>query len=425
MPSTTTTTTAPPVYSIGIVGSGLGGLSAAIALRRAGHAVTVYERFDFGGEVGASLSLASNGSRLLEAWRVDIPRARPVVLRELVRRDWASGDVLATYPLGDYRARFGTDYNNFHRIDLHQLLKETAVSPEGEGAPVTLKTWHKATALDPETGEVRFENGVVAAHDAVVCADGIRSAMRGELGVQPEVTPSASCCYRCIITRERLAELNLAAFADASAIEFWGGRGTDKIVMSPCAANAVVSCYCFYAAALNDLTPDGWDHSATGAKLAATFPSLDPRLRLLFENADDIKMWRLYDHQAYPHWTRGAATLLGDAAHPMMPDQSQGACMAVEDAGALGMLFAAEYADVGVREKLALYERVRKPRATQLQDASRRARTDINERIGWSSASDRSGKLTIEEVCGYDMHAHVAEVVAAWREERAGRKTDG
>lgn len=417
----------PPRYDIGIIGSGLGGLGAAIALRRAGHAVTVYERFDFGGEVGASLSLASNGSRFLADWAVDIPAARPVVLRALVRHDWTTGDVTGTYPLGDYRARFGTDYNNFHRIDLHNLLKETAVAEDGEGEKVVLKTWHKAVALDPETGEVTFENGEMGRHDAVICADGIRSVMRTQLGIAPEVTPSDSCCYRCIIHRDKLTTLGLQSFADDSAIEFWGGEGIDKIVMSPCSANDVVSCYCFYPASKNaattELQSNSWHISTTGDHLAETFPELDERMKLLFRNADDIKMWRLYDHAPYAHWTRGAATLLGDAAHPMMPDQSQGACMAMEDAGALGILFSEKYQELGVREKLALYEEVRKPRATTMQEASRRARTDIKERIGWSSASDRPGKLTIEEVCGYDMHAHIVEVVAAYKKEKASAST--
>ncbi|KAJ4155536.1 hypothetical protein LMH87_000775 [Akanthomyces muscarius] len=412
-------TTNPPSYDVAIIGSGLGGLGAAIALRRAGHAVTVYERYDFGGEVGASLSLASNGSRFLQEWSVDIARARPVVLRSLVRHAWASGDVTGTYPLGDYRARFGTDYNNFHRIDLHRLLKDTALATEGQGPPAVLKTWHRATALDPETGRIAFENGNAAQHDAVICADGIRSVMRTQLGVEPEVAPSESCCYRCIIRRDRLAELGLQEFADNSAIEFWGGEGIEKIVMSPCSDNAVVSCYCFYPASRNGPQTDSWHLSTTGANLAATFPDLDPRMRLLFENAEDINMWRLYNHAPYPRWTQGAAALLGDAAHPMMPDQSQGACMAMEDAGALGILFSERYADVGVRDKLQVYERVRKPRATRLQEASRRARTDIRERIGWSSASDRPGKLTIEEVCGYDMHAHIAELVAEYKKETA------
>ena len=63
--------------------------------------------------------------------------------------------------------------------------------------------------------------------------------------------------------------------------------------------------------------------------------------------------------------------------------------------------------NLSTEEKLLLYERERKPRATRVQDASLKARTDLSERIGWSSSNDRPGKLTIEEICGYDMHAHV------------------
>lgn len=397
-------------YDIAIVGSGLGGLSAAIALRRAGHNVTIYERYDFGGEVGASLSCASNGSRFLEEWDVDVSKARPVILKDLIRHDWKTGEVFGTYPLGDYRQRFGTDYNNFHRIDLHEHLKHVATTEDGKGVPAQLKVWHKAVDLDPIAGKITFENDVAATHDVIVCADGIRSQMREKLGVVPHFTPSTSCCYRCIIHVDKLRELGLQEFAENSAIQFWGGNGIDKIVMSACSDHEVVSCYCFYPAEKNDLKEDGWDISTTGENLAATFPELDERLLTLFRNAEDIKMWRLYNHDPYQYWVKGKCCLLGDAAHPMMPDQSQGACMAMEDAGALGIIFSPKYADLDVAEKLRLYELERKPRATRLQDASRRARIDLTERIGWSSANDRPGKLTIEEVCGYDMHAHVAEL---------------
>lgn len=424
MPATTKTYP-PPSYNIAIIGSGLGGLSAAIALRRAGHHITIYERYDFGGEVGASLSLASNGSRFLQEWQVDIPSAKPVVLRNLIMHDWSSGEVSARYPLGDYRERFGTDYNNFHRIDLHKHLKEVATAEAGQGPPAQLKVWHKAVRLDPCEGRITFDNGAEAVHDVIVCADGIRSQMREQLGIAPQVTPSTSCCYRCIISTAKLRELGLQEFADNSAIEFWGGKGIDKVVMSPCSNHEVVSCYCFYPAAKNSIKEDGWNISSTGENLAATFPDLDERLRVLFRNAEDIKMWRLYNHEPYPYWVSGRCCLLGDAAHPMMPDQSQGACMALEDAGALGILFSAKYAHLSIPEKLQLYEQERKPRATRVQESSRRARTDITERIGWSSANDRPGRLTIEEVCGYDMHSHIAELVKSFTSPPARSTSNG
>ena len=96
----------------------------------------------------------------------------------------------------------------------------------------------------------------------------------------------------------------------------------------------------------------------------------------------------------------------------MMPDQSQGSCMAFEDAGALGLIFHKNFRDeYNVTEGLALYEKLRKPRATRVQDASVRARENLNERIGWSSSGDRPGKLTIEEVCEYNMRDHLKELV--------------
>lgn len=93
---------------IAIIGAGLGGLSAAVALRRQGHRITVYERYDFAGEVGASLSAASNGSRFLEQWGVDVKAAKPVVLKKLIMHDWETGVIQNEYGLGDYKAKFGT-----------------------------------------------------------------------------------------------------------------------------------------------------------------------------------------------------------------------------------------------------------------------------------------------------------------------------
>lgn len=100
----------------------------------------------------------------------------------------------------------------------------------------------------------------------------------------------------------------------------------------------------------------------------------------------------------------------------MMPDQSQGSCMAFEDAGALGLVlnknFRENYSAV---EGLALYESLRKERATRVQEASFKARENLNERIGWSSSADHPGKLTIEEVCGYNMRDHLAKLISEQR----------
>ena len=105
------------------------------------------------------------------------------------------------------------------------------------------------------------------------------------------------------------------------------------------------------------------------------------------------------------------------AAHPSLPDQSQGFCMAIEDAAALSLVFGRERFRGDVGEGLRLYEKLRKERATRVQTASAKARTDLSERIGWSTGKERPGKLTIEEVCGYDMEAHLKHIMA---EEASG-----
>jgi salicylate hydroxylase len=260
---------------------------------------------------------------------------------------------------------------------------------------------------------------------------------------------STSCCYRCIIGADKLRSLGLEDYISNEAIEYWGGFGINKIVMSPCSNGEVVSCYCFYPASYNNLREDGWNIGATPEQLIETFPDLDPRMKTLMLNAEDIKMWRrmynqftrwvstdngtVYRHEPYPFWVKGKVCLLGDAgtstptpprpntksnqAHPMMPDQSQGSCMAFEDAGALGIVFHKNFrADYSVAEGLALYEKLRKTRATRVQEASFRAREDLSERIGWSSSSDRPGKLTIEEVCGYNMREHLDGLVNELKE---------
>ncbi|KAJ9656804.1 hypothetical protein H2198_004692 [Neophaeococcomyces mojaviensis] len=396
---------------VAVIGAGLGGLCAALSLRRAGHNVTLYERYDFAGEVGASLSVASNGSRWLLNWDLDIDAVKPVVLKKLVMHEWESGNIINEYSLGDYKAKFGTEYYNFHRIDMHNVLLQTVQQKEGKGFACRLEKNHKVIEVDAQAGTMVFENGKTASADLIIAADGIRSITRRQIGIEPKVEGSTSCCYRCIIGAEKLKQLGLSEFITNNGIEFWGGFGINKIVLSACHNNEVVSCYCFYPAVFNGLDKDGWNIGATPQELCDTFPDLDPRIKKLFLNAEDIKMWRLYIHEEYPCWVKGKVGLLGDAAHPMLPDQSQGFCQAIEDAAVLGEVFGEEHFTGDVEQALKRYEKVRKERATRVQVASAKARTDLSERIGWSTGNERPDKLTIEEVCGYDLPAHVRKVI--------------
>jgi salicylate hydroxylase len=309
----------------------------------------------------------------------------------------------------------------FHRVNMHEMLMDSATGA-GEGPAARLRLDHKCRSIDHEHGIITFENGVVAQHDMIVGADGIGSTVRRTLGIIPTRKQSTSTCYHCVISSDEVSRLGLLDLTRNCAIEFWGGVGIEKIVYSPCRGGEINSFYCFFPTDKSDHASEGWNHEASVEQLLAPFPDLDPRLLALFKHARDIGPWRLFVHEPYPHWTAGRTCLLGDAAHPMLPDQSQGACQAIEDAAALGLIFSRQYTyTADVAAGLRLYEQIRKPRATKVQAASARAREDINERIGFSShkigykAAVASGKLTIDEMNLYDMRRHVASEAAPER----------
>lgn len=195
-----------------------------------------------------------------------------------------------------------------------------------------------------------------------------------------------------------------------NALEYWGGQGLEKIIAAACRNGEVHSFYTFFPISQCSPSEEGWNLSGTHEQLLAPFPKLNPTLRALFSHAIDVKPWNLYVHSPYPYWTKGNICIQGDAAHPMLPDQSQGACQAIEDAAALGIIFGPLYTYTNdVEAGLKLYEQIRKPRASKVQAASARARENLSERIGFSSqkknklykVADESQKLTIEEVNEY------------------------
>lgn len=303
----------------------------------------------------------------------------------------------------------------FHRVNMHDMLLDSAMGKSHPGIPAVLKVNHRCVEIDHKTGKITFENGVQAKHDLVVGADGIGSQVRRTLGIIPDRQQSTSHCLHCIIDTADVRKLGLQDLSVNSAIEFWGGQGIEKIVFSPCRDGEVHSFYCFFPTELSKSPGEGWTHKISVEELLEPFGTLDPNLLALFKNSTDIKPWRLFVHQPYNIWQDGSTCILGDAAHPMLPDQSQGACQAIEDAAALGIIFSKKYTFAStpedIREGLRLYEEVRKPRASRVQEASARARENITERIGFSSnttnhlykVADEKKKLTIEEMNEYNM----------------------
>ncbi|RYP14194.1 hypothetical protein DL765_006555 [Monosporascus sp. GIB2] len=392
---------------IAIIGGGIGGQATAVSLRRQGHKVTIYERADFAGEVGASISCAANGTRWLEEWKVNIELGDPVLLKQLISRDWKTGEPINVYDLADYKEKWGYVYNMFHRQYMHAMLKDSAIGDHGEGIPANLVVNHKCSDVNMETGEITFTNGQKVKHDVVIGADGIGSAVRKIIGIQTVRRPATCTCLHANVDTEKAVKLGLIDYSKNSALEYWGGYDTHyKIVLSPCNGGKLLSYYCFFPREAGNLEAQTWDQEATVEELLAPYPDLDRNVFRHLEIGYEVRPWRLWLHEPYPFWQKGLACIMGDAAHPMMPDQSQGACQAIEDAACLGLVFSKEHFRGDIREALQVFEEVRKPRATKVQAASAKARENINERIGFSSntnlpvyhVTDESHKLTIEEM---------------------------
>lgn len=250
----------------------------------------------------------------------------------------------------------------------------------------------------------------------MVGADGIGSNVRKLIGITVEKRPSDSSCLHANVTTAEAVAAGLPDYSKNSAIEYWGGHHSfNKIVLSPCNGGSLLSYYCFFPREKGDYSGQNWDASASTDELLSPYPDLDRQVFGHLAIGKEVRPWRLWVHEPYSHWHKGVACIMGDAAHPMMPDQSQGACTALEDAAALGLLFQEEFYPGSVEEALKLYERVRKPRATKVQAASARARENIHERIGFSdntdnklyTVKDEKNKLTIAEMNSYDMRADI------------------
>jgi salicylate hydroxylase len=346
-----------PGTSVTVVGGGIGGLTAALSLLRAGFEVDVYEQATVLAEVGAGVQISPNASRILHGLGLADALARTGV-KPLAwhQRRWDDGRTLLRTPLAEpLEATFGFPHYQMHRADLLAALA-TAVPAE------RVHLGHRLVdVIDRgDRVEARFANGSTVEGDVLIGADGIHSTVRGVLFGRDEPRFTGCVAYRGLVPEERLRERALEVTA-----QVWMGPGR-HFVHYFVSQRRLVN---FVAITEQDTwTGESWTDRGEVADALAAFEGWHPQVRAILGAVDETFIWALFDRPPLARWSVGRTTLLGDACHPMVPFMAQGAAQAIED----GATLTACLRQVGTEVPSALerYEQLRLPRTSRLQALS-------------------------------------------------------
>lgn len=344
-----------------VAGAGLGGLTLANCLAREGFQVCVLEQARALGEVGAGVQISANGARVLHALGLEEPLAKVAFTPERGEvRHWQTGEVLATRPLGNSSLeRFGFPYYHLHRADFHAVLADAATAMPNVSIHLGQKL---ASVTQSDTGvTVNTEAGMAFEGDALIGSDGIHSAVRAALFGPDQPRFTGCVAWRATIPTERLPEGHVQPAATN-----WIGKG-GHFVHYYLRGGALVNCVGVMEQ--EAWAAESWSSQGAQTDFLADFADWHDDLKLLIHKADACFRWGLFDRDPMPAWSRGRATLLGDACHAMLPFMAQGAVMAVEDAYTVTQCLAARPDDVPAA--LTRYETLRRDRTAQVQQMSR------------------------------------------------------
>ncbi|MEV6489126.1 FAD-dependent monooxygenase [Actinoplanes sp. NPDC051633] len=349
----------PRPTSIAVIGGGIGGLAAALALLRAGFDVRVHEQARTLSDVGAGIQLAPNCTRILDRLGV-LPAVERVAFAPdaIDFRRWDDGRLLSETPLGAGMAEmYGGPYLHAHRGDLVAVLAE-AVTAE------RIETGRRCVGVSSGVSgaRVHFADGGSADVDVVVGADGIHSVIRETLFGPERPRFTGHVAYRGIVPAERLTHL---ALEPRCSVRLGPGAHFVHYFISAGRLHNVV---CVIEEP--SWTRESWTDPGDPEELRRAFAGWHPVVGGIIELMDRPLKWALFDRPPLPSWSSGAVTLLGDACHPMLPYGAQGAAQAIEDAFVLAScLSGAGRGDLP--DALLRYEAIRRGRSARVQELSR------------------------------------------------------
>ncbi|PWY89331.1 monooxygenase [Aspergillus heteromorphus CBS 117.55] len=359
-----------------VVGAGLGGLGAAIALTRAGHDVDVLEKSCFLNEVGAAIHVPPNASRILTDWGCDLESLQPVRCNRLQVWDREGNLMRTSVVTQEVQEALGIsdEWLLAHRVDLHNALRDVAAT-EVHGKRPTIHLCSRVVSVDPEAGEVILENGTRYTGDLIIGADGSHSRCVSGVTDDCHHESTGQNCFRFLIPMQKMKSNPLTA----SLLEKTGLDGTHiftsndrRIIFYPCRRGDLLNVAAFH--------PSGSEIASTDSaslgpgdmsQLLKTFDSFSPQLQEMCKMAEDLKLWSLACRTPPRTFIHGKLALIGDAAHPTLPHTGQGGAQALEDGAALGALFTPATAKQDIPQRLELYNQVRYARAITVMMMSR------------------------------------------------------
>lgn len=339
-----------------IVGGGIGGMAAALALAGAGIASCVLEQASRFGEIGAGIQLGPNVFRMFDRLGV---RERidedAVGVEKLIMKDSLSAETITEVPLvGEFSERFGNPYAVSHRADVHGALLGAC-----EESPLVVLAHSQRVATIEEVRDeviVATDAGATYRGCALIGADGLWSRVRSHLFDDGPPKVSGHVAYRAVLNYEEFPEA-----LRWNAATLWAGP-RNHLVHYPLRRSELFNIVAVFH---DDAYVEGWNEPGDRDALMRRFAEVGPLPMSILERVESWRMWVLCDREPTDVWSKGRITLLGDAAHPMLQYFAQGACMAVEDAVCLADKVVA--ADRDFAAAFQAYEKARYLRTGRVQ----------------------------------------------------------
>jgi salicylate hydroxylase len=346
---------------IAIIGGGIGGLTAALALSQNSHDITVFERSAGIREIGAGVQISPNAGRLLHSLGLGAAYSEiSVNPHRVVLRRWEDDSIIRATDLDE-------SFLSQHQVPLANVARNELVEIIGDAVAartnVTLKFSTHVVSVEPgdSSSEVIFADGSSQSFDIVIGADGIHSVVRPCVGGIDKPRFSGSAAYRALVPRSAVEDL---------PIEVTNRMGPDRHVVSYFIGRNRSHLNLVCISPEDSWDTESWTEQGTMEDLYSRFEGWSPEfLSLLGRVEEPVFRWALYDREPLEQWGIGTTTLLGDACHPMLPFMAQGSCQAIEDAVVLARCLSDENTS-DAANALRRYEDARQGRTAQVQTSS-------------------------------------------------------